>query len=359
VPLAAQGLGFPEADAAIRTLLLQYDPDIAGDVFPTWRDLAAALPTEVRIVVAAGADEQRAARRLVGHAGIADARLELVAVEGRPTVWARDRLVALGSNEGTALTTPDPASLEFDLRPDISVAGAIEERLAGFRTLPTRFRFAGGDLLFSSRRAIAGAELLFANLEHPDQDPGPLLADLHAVFGTDPLLIGRALGAPHPHCDMYLTVAGPRTVLLGDPRLGADLLDELQAGGLPASVMPLHDEWLAGTARAEAPRYDSIRDELRADGFEVLRLPILVGQQGSFLTWNNALVERREDGRRAYVPVYGLPALDERALAVYAAAGLHPRPIDVARLAPHGGTVRCVTNVLEWRAVAATESLPR
>ena len=67
------------------------------------------------------------------------------------------------------------------------------------------------------------------------------------------------------------------------------------------------------------------------------------------LTWNNALVERRHDGARAYVPTYGLPLLDDAAVRAYRQAGFRVFPIDVAAIAENGGTVRCLTNVVEWR----------
>lgn len=347
----AQSAGFPEGQATIATLLLQYDPEIAGDVFPTWRDLARSLPAEVAIVVACdgSTDQERATLRLLEHAGFARDRIDVVAAEGPPSAWARDRLVALGSASGTVLLTPEPSDVPVDLQPDVAVAGAVADRLVRFSARSSMRRFAGGNLLFTSDLPIAGVPILHANLEHPDGDPTPVLEELAEAFGAAPLVVGRELGTPHEHCDMFLTVVGRRHVLLGDPGAGAALLEELLENDLPPSVLPAHDAWSPEVVRAETAIYEAMREELVAAGFRVGRVPILVGHDGGFLTWNNALVERRDGGVVAYVPVYGVPALDRAALDAYARAGVRTFPIDVSRLAPHGGTVRCVTNVLEWR----------
>ncbi|MEY2980630.1 MAG: Porphyromonas-type peptidyl-arginine deiminase [Planctomycetota bacterium] len=353
-PACAQVRGFPEASAEIRTLLLQYDAEVAGDLFPAWRDLARELPQPVRIVLACGESSARAGARLAEHAGFAADRVRCVITEGPPTVWARDRVLALaGQDPGTIeLLTPDPDMVEIDLLPDLQVSEALSAEGERFLARPSRLHFAGGDLLFSAARPIAGPHLLLANLDRVFRSEADAFEELARLLGAEPLIIGRKAGVPHEHCDMFLTVLGPDSVLLGNPISGAAWLEDLLDAGLPSAVMPLHDQWEPETTRREAPVYKAIREELVAAGIEVRSIPILVGQQGSFLTWNNAVLERRPDGVHAYVPRYGIAALDEAAFGVYAEAGIVPHPIDVARLAQHGGTVRCITNVLEWQGPA-------
>ena len=100
------------------------------------------------------------------------------------------------------------------------------------------------------------------------------------------------------------------------------------------------------------PQYEHIREQLVRAGLKVERLPILHTNSHGVYTWNNALVERRPEGRRAYVPVYGIPWLDDQALATYRKLGFETFPIDVSRIMHLGGTVRCVTNVLTWSGAA-------
>jgi hypothetical protein len=96
------------------------------------------------------------------------------------------------------------------------------------------------------------------------------------------------------------------------------------------------------------PVYERIARQLRDAGYAVERLPILHGQDGRVVTWNNALVERRDGEVRALVPVYGIPLFDERAHAAYQRLGCRVLPVEVAEVAALGGAVRCLTNVLEW-----------
>jgi hypothetical protein len=153
---------------------------------------------------------------------------------------------------------------------------------------------------------------------------------------------------------MFLTVIGPRRVLLGDPRAGADFVREVMHHGIDASIVSPEGGLSVEHQLLRVPAYERIRVQLLSAGLEVERIPIVHCESNhSVLTWNNALLERRADGRRAYVPTYGLLALDEVALATYRRLGFQTFPIDVARLAPMGGTVRCVTNVLSWHRPAA------
>ena len=52
---------------------------------------------------------------------------------------------------------------------------------------------------------------------------------------------------------------------------------------------------------------------LASHGFQVVRVPALVlAGAGSFVTYTNALFDRRPDGKRVvYLPTYALPALDD------------------------------------------------
>ena len=200
---------------------------------------------------------------------------------------------------------------------------------------------------------------MLENLEDPDAPDAPVIAELTTLLGSEPILCGARLGVPHAHCDMYLTAIGDRHVLLGDPRLGAALLERLRGEDLTASVLPPGDQFSIASQLDLAARYDAIRDELEQAGLLVDRLPIVHGDQGLLLTWNNALIDAREDGVRAYVPSYGIPALDRAAHDVFRGLGMRCFPIDVARLLPHGGAVRCMTNVIRWRAPLPLPATPR
>jgi len=343
---------FPEAQAAIDTLLFHYDRDMVHPMVPVWRDLAAALPTSVTIVLAAPDErDARGGEALLRDLGF-DVHVIVPAVTGAPlTVWARDRLLVRSDGTTTVLWTPPRDAVAFDRRGDVRVAEFLGRRVEGYEWWPAGAVFEGGNVLFAGARAIAGG--LFRDVDHGHDDQSAVRASA-GLLGTDPVFVGTRLVPPHEHVDMYLSVLAPDRVLLGDPLAGARILDDLADVDVPDTALPDHDRWDREVQAEFAPLYGSIASELADAGFRVARIPILHGDSGSVLTWNNALVERREDGPRAYVPVYGVPRFDRIALATWRAQGFRVFPIDASRLAEHGGTVRCVTNVLRWREVPAT-----
>ena len=87
---------------------------------------------------------------------------------------------------------------------------------------------------------------------------------------------------------------------------------------------------------------------LAAPGFEVVRVPALVlAGAGSFVTYTNALFDRRPDGRRVvYLPTYRLPALDRAGQAFYEAQGFEVHPIDVSGIYGLNGSLGCLVNVI-------------
>jgi hypothetical protein len=95
-------------------------------------------------------------------------------------------------------------------------------------------------------------------------------------------------------------------------------------------------------------RFENVARELAAVGFDVRRTPLVpLAGRLTYLTYNNALLERRSDGRQhAYVPQFGIEALDAAGRASFEKMGIVVHPIDVREIYSHNGTVRCLVNVL-------------
>jgi len=125
-----------------------------------------------------------------------------------------------------------------------------------------------------------------------------------------------------------------RTVAVGDVHAGVALLGDT----------PL----LLDDLEVQAPRFDRAAQQLAARGFAVVRTPALVlAGGGSFVTYTNALYDRRADGTRVvYLPTYALPALDSAARRFYEAQGFEVRPIDVSSIYRLNGSLGCLVNVL-------------
>ena len=336
---------FPEGCATIEHLVLHFDPTCVEEWLPVCRDLSMALPKDVRITVAvSGREEAAAFHRAVGDAP--SRPLEVLEVGAPVTSWARDRMLALGAvGRAVELVTPPADRVESGYDGDLAVAVAWARRNAG-RSTSTPFWFEGGDVACSGTRLFVGWGSVLANADE-HRSTVEAVGSFERLFGTPVIVVGKPI-APHAHLDMYMTVLDERTILLGDPIAGADLLQRLGADG-EAVPLPGFDEWTDDCQRAVVSLYTAAATQLRRAGLRVVRVPILHGERGGVLTWNNALVERRAGAPRAYVPSYGVPLLDEAAHSVYRAAGCRVLPIDVAAIAPHGGTVRCLTNVVAWR----------
>jgi len=65
-------------------------------------------------------------------------------------------------------------------------------------------------------------------------------------------------------------------------------------------------------------------------------------QEYAWITCTHAILE----DRWVYLPVYGLPGLDEAAAGVYRRVSFEGRPVDASAVYPHGGTLHRPVHVL-------------
>jgi hypothetical protein len=136
---------------------------------------------------------------------------------------------------------------------------------------------------------------------------------------------------------MYMVPLDDATVAVGDIRAGLALLAHEPAG----AELDLDD------AELQARRFDRAAELIAARGFHVVRFPALVlDGGGAFVTYTNALFDRRGETRIVYLPTYGLPMLDRAAAQLYAAQGFEVHPIDVSSIYRLDGSLGCLVNVL-------------
>lgn len=333
---------FPEGLATIDHLLLHFDPNSVEGWLPACRDLVLSLPREVRITIAVhGPVEREQLKRILAAQGIK--RPEIVIV-GRPiTQWARDRMIAVGNGSLVDLLTPRADCVGPDYTGDLATASTLADR-HGCRAVPVALEFEGGDIVCGGKHTFIGWDTIRSNSETASTDD--TIRAFQRLLCSEVVVVGRPV-PPHIHVDMYLTMFDQNTVMLGDPIAGGDLLEKCQQQ-TPLVALPSFDTWTIAAQQVVAPQYEEVWRELHQRGLRVLRVPILHGEQGGVLTWNNALVERRGAERRVYLPVYGVPLLDDEAARAFRDAGSRVFAIDVSGIAPDGGTVRCITNVLAW-----------
>jgi N-dimethylarginine dimethylaminohydrolase len=132
---------------------------------------------------------------------------------------------------------------------------------------------------------------------------------------------------------MYMMPIDDHTVAVGDIRAGVQLL-----GSTPLALDDID---------VEATRFDHAADLLAAQGFKVVRVPALVlAGAGSYVTYTNALFDRRGTQKIVYMPTYALPALDDAGKRFWEAQGFEVHPIDVSPIYRLNGSLGCLVNVL-------------
>lgn len=329
-------------EGSLQELVMHFDPGIEGDAAPTYRDLLRALAPTVRIRVAVA--ERAHFRRfveLLHRWGIPNTERFRRVVTGRTiTTWSRDRYSLLRQGDRRImLVPPRPVDGHAARQNDWLVPFAVA-RAAGPDVTVRRadLIFEGGDLTATRRHVFATPLLLARNVGGTLGDPARLVRWLRKNTGREPVLLGRDPSeVPGHHIGMFVTPLVDRTVLVGDVEAGLRLLPPGIRLSLPVDRSP-------ETLR----KFQSIAARLIDKGFSVRPVPLVPLSDGlTYVTYNNALLERRSDGRlHAYVPQFGIPALDRAGLAAYATQGFVTHPIDVSRIYRHNGTVRCLVNVL-------------
>lgn len=342
--LAAAAPSVSDDEGAVATWIWHFDGEMRVACLPTYRDLLRELPADARIVVGVrGAEDARDFREELGP----DARLLFVEAGEWVSGWARDRYVLFGKAGKECLLLPRKSAVVPTRLGDLKVAQELKRLAPELLVIESDLVLEGGDLLFTPEEVIAGPAAIAINVVPGERTEADVRARLEEVFGRR-LVVAAERDSPlaREHVDMYLAVAGPRTLFLGDPRLGLKALDEgedvRRFGRFPREKQ-----------LALAEEYDGIAERLKEEGFEVRRLPILHAADHVILTWTNAVVETRDGKRRVYLPDYGLKRLDRAAQEAWAAAGCEPVPISAEAVIVLGGAVRCVTNAVRETAPPA------
>ena len=153
---------------------------------------------------------------------------------------------------------------------------------------------------------------------------------------------------------MYITLGGKTSegkelVFVGDPALAKKILGQPAP---PAEIIQAFNN--------TAKFFESYSGSAK---FEVVRLPLdlwdITPTSGTFLTYNNCLIESFDNVRNAYLPAYASVApgslnrrrLDERAAQVFEDAGFSTRLLAGAyeELCKRGGSIHCITKSLDRR----------
>ncbi|HEY1811247.1 MAG TPA: hypothetical protein VGG74_02765 [Kofleriaceae bacterium] len=329
----------PESPSgALRRIAIHYAPNADRVALDVWKQLFAVLPAtvEVEVEVARVEDFARFIRELAATPNLA--RMHPVIVGAPITTWSRDRYAAL--DDGTILAPPRVESSEAARAGDARSPIAISRALYARDPQTAGFAFEGGDLAATPHFVFADANLAARNLARVGDtiDRAAIERELQHRLSQQLVWLGDKPGeVPRHHIMMYMMPLDDTTVAVGDVRAGVALLGHEPAG----DSLELDDTEL------QAKRFDRAADLLAARGFHVVRVPALVlDGGGSFVTYTNALFDRRGDTRIVYLPTYALPVLDRAAEAFYAQQGFEVHPIDVSPIYQLDGSLGCLVNVL-------------
>jgi N-dimethylarginine dimethylaminohydrolase len=324
-----------DASAPLSRIAIHYAPAADRVALGVWRQLFAVMPAnvDVQVEVTAQADFERFLR--VVHPEHAE-RFHAVVVGAPITTWSRDRYAALVDDHGGgAILAPPRIETPFvgragDARSPFAISRALYDREPHVANIV----FEGGDLAATPHLLFADANLAARNVGRAAADRESIERELHRRFDQQIVWLGNAVGdVPRHHIMMYMVPLDDHTIAVGDPRMGSALLSD--------SSLVLDDVTL------QARRFDRAAELLTARGFKVVRVPALVlAGGGSFVTYTNALFDRRGDQRIVYLPTYAQPALDNAAQSFYEAQGFEVHRIDVSKIYRLNGSLGCLVNVL-------------
>ena len=333
-----------DASAPLSHVAIQYAPASDRVALGVWTQLFALLPPSVKVEVevAQAPDYDRFLARMraakIDHLD----RFHRVVI-GVPEIstWSRDRFAALVGDGGAGeILAPPAVEAHFRARAgDQHTPAALSRAIYGADPRVADLVFEGGDLAATPRYVFLDDNLIGRNLGRAAADRASIERELSRHLGQELIWLGDAVGdVPRHHIMMYMVPLDDRTIAVGDERAGAALY----------ALDPARTEIALADVDEEARRFDRAAAELAAKGFHVVRVPALVLKgAGSYVTYTNALFDRRADGTRVvYLPTYREPLIDRAAREFYEANGFEVHPIDVAPIYQLNGSLGCLVNVL-------------
>ena len=333
------------------------------------RDLLSSLDKDVRFTVLIDPGTPREDLRALSARWGGDGKRVAFFEHASATVFAQDNGRTGVMADGTlALLLPRIDGPEG--RGDRLSAEILTEHL-GLPVVRSKLYWQGGNVLFDGQNCLIGANTIAVNRRRLGLGTQEVIEAFRAEFGAVVTVLGdvdeglttrNALRDAEPppyalaggqadfHLDLDVGLLGNMgdgerlLAAVADPDGGwrhlADVLDrqELFEGHfLPEPEMK--DLFVSGLERTMARRRGylaSCVSTLRGLGYEVLSIPDLrllpgddnLGRVNFSFNYTNAIPALGHDGEPAvHLFRYGIPALDDAAMAAYATAGIHVRTI--------------------------------
>jgi len=329
-----------DCDGALERLVIHYVSGALEITGQPCRDFLRQLPDTVTVTVVC--PDEAAFAEFANAVGDVATHLEPLCVRHDMTSWSRDRWLAMaprGPGEPPTLLAPDRET-GGDIWPARKGDGRVAADLAG--DADAGLTWQRSPLLFDGGDFVADAEIVLVSPQVLLRNVGMTVAtaeELHEVLTR--ILQRRVVLLPHAprhHAGMFAMPVGGGRALVGDPEAAATVLE--RTGQKP----PDFADFSPQTRRA----FEHVAEACREAGMDVYRIPVVPGKDGrTYLTYVNAILDERDGQRTVYMPVYNLaPSLNSAATAVWERLGYAVRPVDCSTTYRHGGSLRCLVNVL-------------
>jgi hypothetical protein len=340
-----------ECDGHLRELVLHYEPSAKGIVAPVYRDFLGALDSDVGVRIVC--PDRAAFDDFVTTVGPVRCRVSPVPVGHPITTWSRDRWVALmPAAPGSATTLWSPRGEAGD---EIWPARAGDERVGQdiaaalaptFMARRSGQYFDGGDFLADGDTVFVVPRVLQRNIQHTAGSREEFLSILTRALKRRVILLDEA---PDHHAGMFMASVGNRTMLVGDPSLGREMVPAEMARAGQAAInefmgLPGGPDFTPQTQHL----VDAVARQCEAVGYRVVRIPVVPARDGrTYLTYVNVLIDQQGSRRVVYLPFYrGVESLNAAARKVWEGLGYEIRPVDCTSAYRHFGCLHCLVNVL-------------
>lgn len=241
------------------------------------------------------------------------------------TGWSKDRFLTTDSNKPYFLSS----RIESNGIPGRNNDFLVPEFLADQQVLHSLsnrrldLTFDAGDILCSGSKTIVSDVLAEKNKNIQN-----IANYLSTIFNGDVVYLHDV---PRHHIGMFAAPISDKEVVVGDVKMCSD---RIRKKFIDADFSP-----------ATAKQFDNAASQLRQAGYTVHRIPTIVFDEKTFITYTNGVFE----SRRVFMPVYGIPEIDLAAEHIYESLGLKVVPIPVGKLYKLHGTIGCLVNVIKRR----------
>jgi len=333
-------VAIPDCDGTLDAIVLQYNVD-AGEISgPVYRELITAMPQDVTIYVVC--TRPSSFGHLLFHTELPEECATPLFFNHEMSTWSRDRWIALKDDQGTVTILAPRGEQGAEIWPqragDAKIARELGLIIEDLQVQTSTLYFDGGDIVVDDQRAYVTPAVATRNIQKTVETREQLLETLESELGRPVVLLETA--PPH-HAGMFMMPIGDNRVMVGDPKIAAAMMgvEEFE------TLLPDGADFRIETLE----QFDAVAAQVEASGAQVIRVPVVSSPDGrTYLAYLNVILDQHDDTRTVYLPVYeGAEPLNTMATQIWTDAGFTVVPIDCTSAYRHGGSLRCLVNVLD------------